>query len=60
MKSGILTYTVNKNNDLSEDCANKVRDAVRDKFIERLSEKNSLYEAKDVKHHDTLLKILLK
>lgn len=54
MKSGILTYTVNKNNDFSEDCADKVRDAVRYEFIERLSEKNSFYKAIDVKHHDTL------
>lgn len=53
-KTGILAYTVNKNNNDSKDCADKVRDAVRYKFIERLSEKDSLYETKDVKHHSTL------
>ena len=53
-KTGILAYTVNKNNNDSKDCADKVRDAVKDEFIERLSEKNSLYEAIDVEHHDTL------
>lgn len=53
-KSGILTYTVEKNNNFSEGCASIVRNTLKQEFAERLSEKSILYTAFNVEHHDTL------